>query len=156
MIDIDMIVDWRTLERALNTLPNAMAKGVLKTAMRKALKPVLAGAESNAPVREGKFKKSFRITPTLSRSQRKDRQVAPGAVVMSVGSTDPKAHLIEFGTANMSAQATLRPAWDMDKKQVLNTFAREIGKSLERTAKRLARQAAAGKLSKKGARALGV
>ena len=75
---------------------------------------------------------------------------------MHVGSTDPKAHLIEFGTAKMSAQPTLRPAWDTDKKRVLNTFAREIGKNLEKLAKRLARQAAAGKLSKGGARALGV
>ena len=156
MIDVDMTVEWRSLERALNTLPNAMAKGVLRSAMKKALKPVLAEAESNAPVREGRFKRSFRISPTVSRSQRKDRQVPPGAVVMSVGSTDFRGHLIEFGTAKTSAQPALRPAWDTNKRQVLHTFAREVGKNLEKMAKRLARQAAADKLSKKGRRALGV
>ncbi|GAG61296.1 unnamed protein product, partial [marine sediment metagenome] len=63
MIDVDMTVEWRSLERALNTLPNAMAKGVLKSAMKKALKPVLADAESNAPVREGRFKKKLQDQP---------------------------------------------------------------------------------------------
>ncbi len=155
MIDVDMTIDWRTLERALNTLPNAMAKAQLRGAMKKALVPVKADAERLAPVLTGRLKKSIVIGPTLSKWQRAGK-LGGGAVQMFVGSTAHYGAFVEFGTSKMSPKPFVRPAWDMNKKEVLNIFAREVWKNLERTAKRLAKQAAAGKLTKAGAKALRV
>lgn len=157
MIDVDFEIDWRTLERALKGLPASMAKTQLRGAMKKALEPVAVDMERLAPIGPtGNLKKSIEIAPKLSRSQVSERVSIPGGVYMHVGSTAPHAHLVEFGTCKTAKHPFLRPAWDKNRRKVLSIFVTEVWKNLERTAKRLAKQAAAGKLSKKGARALGV
>ena len=138
----------KELERALMRLPKAMGKTVLRAALKKAAEPVRAAAEANAPVgRTGRFKKSFAIKSTLSKRQRRGRaKLSRGGVIMYVGSTDPKAHLLEFGTVKMRARPTLRPAWDANKHRVLASLRVEVWRALAKAARRLARRAESGKI----------
>ena len=153
---LEFAISSKNLERALKRLPKAMGKSVLRAAAKKALKPVRVAAEANAPVgHTGRFKKSFAIKSTLSKRQRRGRaKLSRGGVIMYVGSTDPKAHLLEFGTSKMRARPTLRPAWDANKHRVLAVLGDELWFALARAARRLAKRAEAGKLSSKQIRGL--
>lgn len=144
------------LVKAMKKLPKSMTKTVMRAALKKVAEPVRAMAAARAPVGEtGRYKDSFVIKSTLSKSQRKgQRYRLRGGVVLYVGSTDPKAHLLEFGTVNMRARPTLRPAWDLHKSRMLESLGRELWKALARAAKRLAKSAVRGKLSLKRQREL--
>ena len=83
------------------------------------------------------------------------------AVVLQIGSTDPKAHLIEFGFIDQSGthvpgRPFLRPAWEANEKRMLDSIGKEIWAALSRAAKRLEKQARTGKLSKASRRHFGV
>lgn len=159
----------KELEKALMELPKAMSKAVLRNAAKRALKPVAARASELAPVgpvdsknpkkSHGHYKTSFIVNTQIKRGQRsglKDR----GAIEVYVGSTDPKAHLVEWGTQQRVQKTTgrktgsspprpaLRPAWDEKKQEVFEIFQREIWKELAKAAQRLAKKAIKGTLSK--------
>lgn len=59
------------------------------------------------------------------------------------------------GHAGLAPRPFLGPAFAAHQQEIVETVGVEIGRSVERTAARLARQAAAGKLSKTARRALG-
>jgi len=176
------LVGWKELDQALQMIENtAMQKSVLRGAMKKALKPVADMAERLVPVDQGDLKKTIRVSSTITKRQQKE-QARTGAVKMYVGTNWPTAHLVEFGTGPrqvrvkrrkvlagggeifgveadvgaMPAKPFLRPAFDCNVKRVLDIFGQEMWKNLERTAKRLYKQAKAGKLKRSGERALGV
>lgn len=171
----------RELEEVLERLPISMGKAVLRAAARKALKPVRDRAEELAPVgplqsrrgekkSAGKYKKSFIVSTTLNKNQqRAARKLGESrhAVNVYVGSTDKKAHLIEFGTGQRvqrsgrrtgamprPANGVLRRAWDENLDKVFKIFSEEISKNLLKAARRLARKAIKGTLSAKERRAL--
>ena len=128
---------------------------MLRAALKKAGQPVLKAAIAGAAVRTGRFKKSFAIKSALSKRQRRGlRGRSRGGVIMFIGSTDPKAHLVEFGTVHMSARPTLRPAWDANKQRVLAMIRDEVWFALAKAARRLAKRAATGKLSASQTRGL--
>ena len=144
----------RELEKALEQLPKAVAKTVLKKAAIKALAPVLAAAEANASSKvgrvTGRFAGSFKITTNLSKRQKREarRKGGLGNVDVYVGSDDPKAHLIEFGTSKMGPRPILRPAWDEKKNEAFEIFQKEVAAELEKAAANLAKKAIKGTLSK--------
>jgi len=144
----------KELERALSQLPKSTSKSVLRRALKNAAKPTVVLAESLAPRDTGKFAESFEIRAQLKKSQKFGRGKI-GDVEMFVGSTDPKAHLIEFGTVKMAPRPTLRPAWDSTKQKVLDAIEREIWESLAKAARTLAKKAQAGTLGKSARKALG-
>ena len=151
------ISGFRELDRALATLPNAVSRRVLKGAIKKSLKPVLADAKPKVPVDSGELERSLAISSKLAESQKADSTAKPGDAVMYMGSTQPDGGhdlLVEFGTVSHVAQPYTRPAWDSNKVQVVKTIGDETWKSLQRLAKRLFKQAKAGKLSKVGKRSL--
>lgn len=156
MVELSFSINSKGLERALTRLPKAMGKSVLRAAAKKSLKPVMVAAEANSPVgRTGRYKKSWAIKSTLSKRQRRGRAgLSRGGVIMYVGSTDPKAHLLEFGTIKMAARPVLRPAWDANKHRVLAVLSDEVWFALAKAARRLARRAASGKLGLKQTRSL--
>jgi len=138
----------KELERALRQLPKAVGKSVLRSALKKALEPTRAEAERRAPRRSGRLAGSYVIKASLTKGQRRGRRRRPGAVEISVGSTDPKAHLLEFGWKFAAPQPHFRPAWDANKYKAALTVEAEIWAALRKAAKRLHGQAARGKLSK--------
>ena len=150
----------RELEKVLEELPKAVAKQVLMKAGKAALKPVLDEARANAKTqvkrRTGRFADSFNISTKLTKRQTRlaRRYGEKMGVDLYVGSTDQKAHLIEFGTSSLSARPVLRPAWDAYKQVVLDIFTLKIAEELKTAARRLASKALRGKLSAKEKAAL--
>ena len=150
------VVGARQLERALKQLPRATAKGVLKRAMIKAAAPTVAAARLGAPVGDGDLRDSIKASTRLTNNQKPQTQ-SNGAAVVYVGPTTPKGahgHFVEFGTSNKSARPFLRSAWSATRGQVLQDFSGEVWDALAKSARRLAKQAGAGKLSKTAKRAL--
>lgn len=145
----------RELEKSLMELPKAVAKGVLRQAAQKAMRPVLDAAlryaRSRVRVRTGRFANSFIINTKLTERQQRNarRYGGLGNVNVYVGSTDPKAHLIEFGTHDTPAHPVMRPAWEENKEEVFKLFCKNITQNLVKAARRLATRAIKGTLSAK-------
>ncbi len=175
------IFGWKELDEALLQISDiATQKRVLVNAMKKALKPVAEDARQRVPVDEGDLRDSIVVSTAITRRQ--GRGIVRGVPRVYVGTNNGSGHLIEFGTGPRKSQATkkqvlaaggvvfgttananalparpfIRPAFDSNREKVLEIFGREMWKNLERTAKRLFKQATSGKLSKGGKRALGV
>ena len=98
---------FKALDRMLQQLPKAMAKGVLRRALMKAGRPIEAAARRNAPnsspdligPRQFTLAQSIIVSPKLAESQRKkNTALTRSAIIVFVGSTHPLAHLVEFGT----------------------------------------------------------
>lgn len=167
------------LMRNLEELPTiAMQKTVIRNALQKAAKPIADVAKSYCPQGPtGNLAKSIKISTVLKRSQRKGRYTDPKAVEVFVGSTSPHAHLVEFGTVErilpkprkveldghwveikttgkMPANPFMRRAWDSTKDMALKIFTKEMRNELYKAAKRLAKRAEMGKLTKAQMRGL--
>lgn len=134
----------RDLDKALAELPKSMARSVLTRAAKKALQPVLEAARANAASvvgrKTGRYANSFYIGVTLTKRQRRAARKSGGLgdVNVYIGSSDRKAHLIEFGWEHDEAHPTLRPAWDANKAKVFQIFTEEIGKELMRAVRKQA------------------
>ena len=144
----------KELNNALKQLPKSVGKSVLRSALTKAAEPVRAEAQRLAPVDSRLLVESIVVKSTLKKSQRRGSPKV-GAVQMFIGPTAPHGFLVEFGTNHSAPQPFLRPAWESRKEQVTETLEREIWAALSRAAKRLAKQAATGKLSRASRRHFG-
>lgn len=150
----------RELDAALAQLPAATGKAVMRRALTKAARLTASRARAYAPVETGNLRESITITPRLNRRQSRGQPKA-GDVAIYVGPAVGKGakgshgHLLEFGTYKMAARPFMRPAWESTKDQVLRTIQAELWAELRKAARRLARKAAAGKLSKSAFRTLG-
>lgn len=132
----------RELEEALNELPKATHRNVMKRVLMKAGRPIEAAAEAAAPVFREHLRKSIEVSTKLSRRQR-GLHVKHSAVEVFVGPKNlPQAHLQEFGTVNHSAQPFMRPAWDGNKMRALEGIKEDMWKEIEKAGKRLAKKAA--------------
>lgn len=160
----------KELTRLLDQLPTvAMKKTVLRNALKKAGSPIAEAAKTNVPVVTGGLRDSIKVSPSLKPSQRKGRQDR-SVVTVYVGSSSPVAHLVEFGTVErildeprlvklggrwiritttgfVSPNPFLRRAWHAMKMPALGIFADEMKNELYKSAGRLAKRAAAGKLT---------
>ncbi|MGE3623694.1 MAG: HK97 gp10 family phage protein [Bdellovibrionales bacterium] len=140
-----------TLCETLNDLEASIKKPAIENAQKLAMDVVRDEAESIAkrqPFKDttGRLAGSF-VTGRLNSNQRKGNRRAGKqySTIISVGSTDPKAHLIEFGhivatatgqnlTTGQKVSVTyrtrrfpiLRPAWDSKSREVLTRFERVI------------------------------
>lgn len=136
----------KELEKALQDLPRANAKAVLRRTLKEAGQPVAKTARSLAPHEEGYLRESIDVSTKLSRRQAGlHKKQSPVEMFIGPG-PDPAAHLQEFGNGpGHQAQAFMRPAWDQHKNEVLDTIANRTWLEIEKTAKRLAKKAAKGK-----------
>lgn len=162
----------RELDEALKAIGRTTSRTVLRTALRRAGKPVLEEARQLAPVGDGddagRLRDSLAMKATLSKRQARLAGKRPGEVVLYIGPTDPKGHLVEFGhdvvrgskdgkrrvVGHAAAVPFLRPAWDRHGASVADRLGEEIWKAIRRTANRWARQSDAGRLSRSGMRAI--
>lgn len=146
------------IERALAGLPRGTAKGVMRRAMKKSLKPVAEAAEAISPF-------AVAVTSKLTAHQRREARGDRGRskVVLYVGPVDRQggharaAHLYEFGTGPrvqrstgratgaMPARPFLRPAWDMNKAVMLSRLRQEVWGEIEKAVERARRKAARAK-----------
>lgn len=152
----------RQLERNLDALAeeygprNALA--ALRAPIRAALRPLADDIASNTPVDTGALAESVRITVRMpGRRQRgphidSRRHVLVGEVGWRWSRGNSllgRALALEFGNRRVAAQPVLRPAFDRHSRTIANTFAEEFARSIERTATRLGRRAAAGTLDRR-------
>lgn len=145
------------IERALADMARGTAKGVMRRAMKKSLKPVADLASGVSPF-------TVAVTSKLTARQRKEARGDTGRskVVLYVGPVQPNgedaphAHLYEFGTGPrvqsttgrstgaMPARPFLRPAWDVGTTVMLATLRREVWNEIEKSLERARRKAARG------------
>lgn len=132
---------------ALDELPKATGKNILRRILLERAEPIAEAARGHAPVFQGFLRSSINVSTRLTRRQRKrHRKAKPDDVEVFIGpGTDPAAHLQEFGTEHHGPQPFMRPAWDAEKDGVLEGLKEdlwgEIEKAVSRRAKKLAKGA---------------
>ena len=144
----------KELIAAFEALPKAAAKSTLLAAGKKSLQvtrneaegyALTGGADGDLQRITGRYADSWVVGTKLKKSQRNANDGAYGVTVYC-GSTDRKAHLLEFGHRAVNGgfvkpRPVLRPAWDQTKDQVLEIFRTEIWTQLLKTARRLRKRA---------------
>jgi HK97 gp10 family phage protein len=88
MPTVDVKLDDRELQKALKRLELKLGKKVTMSAMRAGARVIKGRMAETVPVESGRLKKSLKI---------RQRQTLEG-VEVSVGTSFPYAHLVEFGT----------------------------------------------------------
>lgn len=129
------------IERALGNLERAVARRASTRSMREVLRPVKDTAESFWPGAN----QAFRIGTRIVRRQMSDSHMVRGGSIinMFVGSFEPHAHLIEFGTGprytsngafrgSVSPTAMLQPAWDAHSAQMLPQLGQRLWEQIRR------------------------
>lgn len=136
----------RELEMKLDALSKEYgpkeAKKALRTPIRKAMKPVLEDVRSNTPTDTGALEKSAKLR-VRAPSRKLPADNPDVTLIGTVGwenSNMSKQLAVEFGNSNQSAQPTLRPALESNADEVTSIFGRELGDSIDKTAKKLAKK----------------
>jgi HK97 gp10 family phage protein len=166
------LTGMKELMSALEQLPTvAMQKGAIRNALKDAGQPVVSDAKTNVPVDSGHLRDSIKVSQSLKKTQRKGRYDR-SSVTVYVGSSSPLAHLIEFGTTQrvlkeprivtiggrtvqithtgqISPRPFLRQAWDAKKNEVLKRLGDALWRQIAKSARRLAKKAARGTLTRR-------
>jgi HK97 gp10 family phage protein len=148
----------------LDQLPTiAMQKGVVRNALKKAGQPIAERAKELAPFYPGPgrhLRDSIKVSTSLKASQRRGRISDRTSVTVYVGASAPHAHLVEFGTGprtqkngrftgQMPPNPFMRTAWDTLKMSSLKIFSDQMREEIYKAARRLAKKAAKGTLTKR-------
>jgi len=72
------------------------------------------------------------------RSPDKSKLTRTVGALKGAGKKGFHAHLIEFGTVKMAARPFIRPAFDQTKGEALKVMGKELGKGVEKAARKLA------------------
>lgn len=156
----------KEMDAALGEMSKATARNVLKRVLMKAGQPTADLASQLAPVDRGQLSRSVTVSPRIknkagsaefsavlraggSRAEagqalRAARRAAKGSFVeVYIGPTAlPHAHLMEFGTSDLTAQPFMRPAWEQTKAGIMAIIKAELAIEIDKAAKRAARKAA--------------
>lgn len=141
----------RELDFALGELPKATARNTLQRALKKGAEHVQDVWQPIVPVLTGQYQHSIIVGPSsklTSRQKRDAKKEGKFFAEMHVGTSDPAGQMNEFGTVNMPANPSGRPAWDATQESVLAGIAKDLGDEIEKSRARLARKAA--RLAAKG------
>lgn len=160
----------KELEKALQELPKATGRNVIKRALTAAATPIKTEAALLAPVRLGHLKKSVIVGPVRLTTKNAGKtafaeamasgasraeagaaareanaaggeSITSGVVAVGPG-RNPQATLQEFGTAHHAPQPYMRPAWDTNKMLALETIRSALAEEIEKARVRLARKTA--------------
>lgn len=141
-VDMTMLGDKKLIKQ-LAKLPDRLQKKILRSAMRKAAKPVLASAKSKVPrvtgINTDPLRKGLKVK-ALKRSRNRIgvRIVTPERSVLGIpeGSKWYYPAHIELGTSKVAAVPYLRNAVAENKEQVFSIIRREVASGIVREAKR--------------------
>jgi HK97 gp10 family phage protein len=136
----------RELKAALDELPKATGTNILKRALTEAGQPVARDAAAAAPddPETGGYdlRTSIKVGTRLSRRQRKRlRKESKVEVYIGAGPL-PQAHLQEFGTAHHGPQPFMRPAFDSNKRGMVEAIKASLWREIDKARARLARKSA--------------
>lgn len=130
----------RDLEKRLNAIPAAIL-AALRPALVRSAEEVAAGSRALAPKDSGDLADSITVTapgettPAYAAEGGK-RTAGPNQALVTVGDEQVRyAHMLEFGTVKMEAQAFLRPAWRIARPRIMNRIKRVISAAVKKAAK---------------------
>lgn len=131
--------------QAMEQLSKSLQRGVLQRVLRQAAEPVADVATRLAPERTGLLAFSIAVSPSLTRSQR--REGKGSWVEMHIGPAAGSgalyyASFVEFGTVDTRPEPYMRPAWESQKMTALNIITTRLGEEVTKSAQRAARRAA--------------
>lgn len=138
------------LNAALNELPKATGKAVLRRVGRKALEPMAEDARRLAPDDPTTGAPDLHRSIEISSRQKSGRQLkrtreGKATVNLYMGPTRegyPQAVMQEFGTSRHPPHPYMRPAWDANKRGALDIVAGSLGEEIAKSAARLAKKRA--------------
>lgn len=121
------------LEALLRKLPEATAEKVTDNALKIGANVIAKDMKARVPVRTGKLRDSITVS-----SSRKATKNHADAVIGFKKPTSRRAHLTEFGTKHSKAEPFIRPAIDSKGQEAIQKIGENMGKGIEREARRLA------------------
>lgn len=147
------ISGFKELSAALQELGKSTGRNVLRRVARDGLEPMAEVARAKMAERTGEMKRSTHVGTRLARSQRVGAARAMGGgkfksdpsqtVRMHMGpGQQPQAITEEFGTFNVKANPSMRPAFDGEAEATINRIADGLWPEIEKAAKRKAKKAA--------------
>jgi HK97 gp10 family phage protein len=144
MFDPVVIEGLDELQEALRELPDATSRNVLRRVAKSVLEPIADRARQLVPVHDGRLRDSIVVSDKLSRRQKSQFQRDdPSDVVMFVGAGAlPQAHMMEFGTIDVTPRPFLRPAWDGGQDTLINSLKDTLWEQIEKATLRAERKAA--------------
>ncbi len=130
------------LKEALTELPKATGTNTQKRALTKAGELIEATAESLAPVFKGGLKKSITVGTKLSGRQKSQHKKESKVEVFVGPGSMTRAITQEFGTYFHRPHPFMRPAWEQQKMNALESIKDLLAEEIEKARARLARKAA--------------
>jgi len=131
----------RELDRALMTMKQSTARGVVRRVLLKAAQPIADDMAERAPRDTGYLGDHIDTGVRLSRRQSKVSPKRSDVEVFAGASRVVQATLQEFGTSDAAPQPFARPAWDAGKMQALADVKAGLATEIEKTAARAAKRA---------------
>lgn len=145
----------KDMERALEQLAKEYGvkegEKTLRQALRNSAKPVLNSAKEKVPQKTGKLKDSLKIS--VGKPNREDRKNGADSSTVAVarvkaGNTKKAnqggvyyTHMVEYGTKRSAPHPFIRPAIEAESHNSRSIFANELGKAIDKSAKRLQKKA---------------
>jgi HK97 gp10 family phage protein len=158
MVERVKIEGLKELQTALQELPKATARNVMRRILKARGKPIAEAARKHVPVDQGDLKDSIAVSTTLSKRQKRmHRKPDKDDVEVYVGpGPHPQAHWLEFGTderthasgksvGDVPKKPFMRPAWDSQRRGLLVGIKTDLWAEIKKAADRLARKAAKAK-----------
>jgi len=132
MPDDIQLMNFKSLDRALKTLPDRIAGKVIRSATLSGAGIIRKEARSRVAVDDGNLKKNI---------SSKLKNKSDTHVTYSVGPTNKAFYgtFLEFGTEHIRAQPFLRPAFDEKKGEAARKIEERLIKGIEREAEKLRR-----------------
>jgi HK97 gp10 family phage protein len=138
----------KEIQTALQSLPKATAKNVMRRVLRLRAKVFTDRASAMAPEDTGYLKDTIAVsTKTTKAAKRGRKKLSPHAVEIFAGpggrrAPAPRGMLQEFGTKSMAPQPFMRPAWDGSQQEILDGIAADMWQEIEAAVGRMSRKAA--------------
>jgi HK97 gp10 family phage protein len=131
----------RELDKALMTMKQSTARGVVRRVLLKAAQPIADDMAQRAPRDTGYLGDHIDTGIRLSRRQSKISPKRSDVEVFAGASRVIQATLQEFGTSDAPPHPFARPAWDAGKMQALDDVKTGLATEIEKTAARAAKRA---------------
>jgi HK97 gp10 family phage protein len=161
------VAGLKELDAALTEIPAALRRNVVLSALRRAARPIVRDARMRArrgtdPRRRGSMKQrksgeSLTMGPgadSIAARAVKSSVATEAAVTVGPDRRHWYMKFLEFGSARQAPERFLTPAFEVNKEAAVQLAGEELWKSIAATARRLARQAESGQLSRKAAEGL--
>lgn len=132
---------FKELEAALRRLPEDIAGKVLRQALRKSVQTMAEEARAKAPRSDRPGPRGHMADSIAVRNLKGVEGDADIEVHLSIGPDTNHFYglFAEFGTVHQPARPFMRPAFDENAEKTLTQLSNELGKGIERAARKLAK-----------------